>query len=68
MEKIVLPTDGFIRSEQNPGAIVNTDMTALQAYKRQREAARLKEQEINTLKNDVTELKSMISQLLEKLK
>lgn len=68
MEKVVLPTDGFIRSENNPGAIVNTDNRALQAYKMQKEIERRKNNEINTLRDEVTELKGIVSQLLEKLK
>lgn len=68
MEKKILPTDGFLRSEVNPGAIINTDNSSLQAYKKQRESSRRKEQEINTLRNEVDELKSMMNQLLEKLK
>lgn len=68
MEKKILPTDGFLRSEVNPGAIVNTDNAALQAYKKQKESSRRKEQEINTLRSEVDELKSMMTQLLEKLK
>lgn len=68
MEKKFLPTEGFLRSEINPGAIVNTDNVALQAYKKQREIVRRKEQEINTIRNEVNELKGMIAQLLEKIK
>ena len=68
MEKKFLPTDGFLRSEVNPGAVVNTDNKALQAYKVQRDVERRKNNEINTLKSEITELKSIVSQLLEKIK
>ena len=68
MEKKILPVDGFLRSEVNPGAIVNTDTKALQAYKMQREIERRKNNEINTLRNEISDLKSIVSQLLEKLK
>jgi hypothetical protein len=68
MEKRILPVDGFLRSEVNPGAIINTHTKALQAYKMQREIERRKNNEINTLRNEVSDLKSIVSQLLEKLK
>lgn len=61
-----LPVDGFVRS--NEGAIINTDNNALKAYKLQREAERTKNEEINTLKQDVQEIKTLLSQLLEKIK
>lgn len=68
MEKTFLPNDGFLRSTDNPGAVINVDNKSLQAYKSQRESLRRKEHEINTLRNEVNELKGMMAQLLEKLK
>jgi hypothetical protein len=68
MESKIIPTEGFLRSESNPGAVVNVDNKALQVYKNQREATRLKQQEINSLRSEVDQLKSMMSQLLEKIK
>lgn len=62
------PVDGFVRMNGNEGAIINTDNNALKAYKLQREAERAKNQEINTLKQDVQEIKDLLSQLLEKIK
>lgn len=62
----VLPTDGFVRQEDNPGAIVNVDKNGLQAYKLRREADKRKENDINILRDEVAELKSMLKQLLEK--
>ena len=65
---IVLPTDGFIRSDTNPRAIINVDNAALMAYKRKRESERSKQEEINRLNNEVSELKAMLKQVLEKNK
>ena len=64
----ILPTDGFLRSESNPGAIINVDNEALQAYKLRRSREVSKQKEINSLKEEITELKNLISQLLEKNK
>lgn len=64
----ILPTDGFLRSESNPGAIINVDNEALQAYKLRRSREANKQKEINSLKEEITELKNLISQLLEKNK
>ncbi len=62
------PVDGFIRMSGNEGAIINTDNDALKAYKLQKQAERAKEREINTLKEDVQQIKDLLSQLLEKIK
>jgi hypothetical protein len=62
-----LPTDGFVRQEDNPGAIINVDKNNLQAYKLRRETEKRKENDINMLREEVTELKSMLSLILEKI-
>jgi hypothetical protein len=43
IKKKTLPTDGFVRQEDNPGSIVNVDKNGLQAYKLKREAEKRKE-------------------------
>jgi len=66
-------TDGYIRDPHNKGAVLNTDNTALKAYKLQknkfREVNRLKSNltEIDNIKNEVKEIKQMLSLLLEKI-
>ena len=62
----ILPTDGFVRQKDNPGAIINVDKNGLQAYKLRREAEKRKESDINTLKNEMSEIKNLLTQLLEK--
>ena len=59
--------DGFVRMDQNPGAVVNNDSTGLKAYKLAKQRAKQQNDEINTLKTEVSELKQMLTQLLEKL-
>jgi hypothetical protein len=57
-------SDGFVRQVSNPGASLNTDNTGLAAYKLRKQ----RESEINTLKDDVKEVKDLLNKLLEKLK
>lgn len=58
----------FRRSINNPGAILNTDNTALSAYKQAKRKAIMDKNEINSLKEEVNELKKLVKQLLEKNK
>jgi len=64
----ILPTDGFVRSPEIPGAIVNVDNSALEAYKLRRQKEKTKLDEINSLKQEVADIKSLLTQLIEKLK
>lgn len=64
VEIVIHPVDGFLRSDKNPGALVNVDNDALQAYKRKRKRDAAKQEEINTLRNEVTELKQLLYKLL----
>ena len=54
------PIDGFIKDEV---AVVNIDNGALASYKLQKN----KNREIDILKEEVKELKSMLYQILEKV-
>lgn len=67
-EIVVHPTDGFVRSETNPRAIINVDNAALMAYKRKRESERSKQEEINRLNKELLELRALLNQVLEKNK
>ena len=64
--EIIKPTDGFLRDESS-GAIINVDSGALSAYKLRKNAESRKENEINTMKEEMTEIKNMLSQILEKI-
>jgi HAMP domain-containing protein len=63
-EIVVIPNEGFIRSTTNPKAIINVDNEALKAYKLQRESSKQKNNEINSLRNEVNELKELLYKLL----
>lgn len=61
--------DGFVRDTQS-NAVINTNVEALSQYKRER-AERLRadqlEQEVMSLKQDVTDIKHMLQQICERL-
>jgi hypothetical protein len=60
--------DGFIRSHENQGAVVNVDDESLLAYRRQRKIfnqMKDKSEEINTIKEDVTNIKEDLAAIKE---
>jgi hypothetical protein len=67
-------TDGFARSPVNPGAVVNVDHGALEAYKktkqrhREIEELRTKMEDVDNIKIELVEIKSLLQHLIEKLK
>jgi len=54
----------FIRDENNPGAVLNTDHQGLKAYKMRKQ----KSKEIDNLKEEVSDIKKMLGLILEKIK
>lgn len=55
--------DGYIRQQDNQGAVLNTNDDALKAYKLQKQ----KNRRVDILENDVKSMKHMLQQILEKL-
>lgn len=56
--------DKFLeRMESNPGAVLNTDNSGLQAYKRRKN----KDKEIDNMKKEISDIKTMLSMILEKV-
>jgi hypothetical protein len=55
--------DGFMRDMNNPGAVINTDNNALQAYKLKKQ----KDKEIDNLKNEVKDIKRLLEILIDKI-
>ena len=49
-------------------AVLNTDLTSLEAYRVHRNKQRQKDNEIETLKEDVKEIKDILQLLVEKIK
>ncbi len=58
-------SDKYVRDKRNPGAIINTDLIALENYKKRKKIAKDNREEIETLKSDVREIKDMLKALLE---
>ena len=62
--------DGYIRDQNNPGAVINTDNSALKAYKSRKAKAKQADQttqDVIQLKSEMADIKNMLSQILEKL-
>jgi len=55
--------ENFIRSKTNPGAVLNKDDKGLEAYKKKK----TKDKEVQILKKEVSEIKYMLSKILEKM-
>lgn len=49
-------------------AVLNTDLTSLEAYRAHRNKQRQKDNEIERLKEDVKEIKDILQLLVEKIK
>lgn len=47
-------------------ALVNTDKAALEAYKKRRAREQSMQEEINTLKSEIAEMKKMLRMLIER--
>lgn len=52
--------------DNNSSAVLNVDNQALEQYKARRKKQREKNEEIENLKQDVSEIKSLLYKLLEK--
>jgi len=71
MEKDIIeliPVEGHTQLGRDPNsnAILNTDLTAYEAYRKARREARRKETEMSTLKSEVEELKALVKTLIDK--
>ncbi len=61
--------DGYIRSNTNPGAILNTDNSGLEAYKRQRHLMHnlvTHENRLKKVEESMDDIKNMLKILVEK--
>lgn len=55
--------DKFVRDSNNPGAVLNTDQDALEAYKLRKKNAN----KLHQLEKEVSDIKNMLSLILTKL-
>jgi hypothetical protein len=68
MEKRFVQTDvDHMIRDRTTTAVLNTDMSALEAYKKQRQRIQKTDniiQDVDNLKRDLTEIKSLLAQLI----
>ena len=64
----LIPVEGHnqLGRDPNSNAILNTDVSAYEAYRKARKEAKRKEAEMSTLKNEVAELKALVNTLVQK--
>ena len=58
----------FVRSDKNPGAVLNKDNSGLAAYRRQREIMRnvgTHEERIQKIESSLDDIKNLLTKLLE---
>lgn len=65
--KKIIGVPGFVKDEAS-GAILNTDETALTAYRKHRLNIEKKNERIDKLERDMTEIKNMLKEILNKSK
>ena len=64
----LIPVEGHnqLGRDPNSNAILNTDVSAYEAYRKARKEAKRKEAELSTLKDEVAELKALVNTLVHK--
>ena len=64
----LIPVEGHnqLGRDPNSNAILNTDVSAYEAYRKARREAKRKEAEMSTLKDEVAELKALVNTLVHK--
>ena len=56
---------GYVKDEN--GVVLNVNNDEIKAAKKRKELMRQKDKEINELKNEVSDIKKMLTQIVEKL-
>ena len=64
----LIPVEGHNALGRDPqsNAILNTDMSGYEAYKRALEEARRKDRDLEILRSEIDELKSLVNTLVQK--
>lgn len=57
----------FIRSKENIGAVLNTDIDALKAYKKKKKLQNEQNEKISKLENEISEISNTLQLILQKL-
>tara|TARA_B100001778_G_scaffold319980_1_gene309973 strand:+ start:2828 stop:3049 length:222 start_codon:yes stop_codon:yes gene_type:complete len=56
----------YLVREESSGAIINNDVEGYQAAIRRKRVFQIQRDEINTLKNDVSDIKQLLGEILER--
>lgn len=65
MKHIKVKNEDHLYRDFDTGAIINTDRSAFEKYKRSRNKFQNMEQELDYVKNEIGEIKSLLHQLLK---
>jgi|TARA_B100001142_G_scaffold303913_1_gene331587 hypothetical protein len=65
MKHIKVKNEDHLYRDSSTGAIINTDRSSFEKYKKSRNKFRNMEQELDYVKNEVGEIKSLLHQLLK---
>lgn len=58
--------EGYVR-DTNTGAVLNVNRDEIEAARKRKALRQQQEQDINNLKNEVSDIKTMLSTIIEKL-
>ena len=58
--------NGYVRDKKS-GAVLNLNKSEIEAAKKRKQQRATKEQELDNLKNEVSDIKIMLTKLIEKL-
>ena len=58
--------NGYVRDKKS-GAVLNTNKSEIEAAKNRKQQRATKEQELDNLKNEVSDIKIMLTKIIEKL-
>ena len=58
--------NGYVRDKKS-GAVLNLNKSEIEAAKKRKQQRATKEQELDNLKNEVSDIKSMLTKVIEKL-
>lgn len=68
MDKVkILDHEELVR-DMKTQAVLNRDMTSLEAYRARRDSIRRKDEEVKSLREDIDQIKELLTHLVEKIK
>jgi hypothetical protein len=68
MKKVKIQDHEELVRDTETQAVLNTDLTSLEAYRAQRNRIRQKDEEVKTIRQELDEIKDILQLLVEKIK